>query len=311
MSQNRISVVIPVRNEADNIEKCLQAVFSQSLAPHEVIIVDGHSTDGTVKRAGKFPVKIFYEDNCSIACGRQIGLEKAQGEFIAFTDADCIPDKDWLKNLIKEISEGIIGVGGAAKNVGDGLVTHSVHLALDTFLGSGRSPQGRFFKTKRFVESIGGFSSIYRREDLLAEGGFNTRLPVGEDLELNRRLCKKGRLLYTPEAIVLHHHDWTLKGFAKKIYRYGRERGIIRACNLQVIPPLAVPLLVLSLIFTRWIFIPLLILYLVCLMSLGLKFSIQERNTRYLATIPLVYLLEHMLYSIGFWKGLIMSLTVR
>lgn len=59
-SKRRISVIIPVRNEADKIEQCLEAVFAQSLKPYEVIIVDGHSDDGTVGRVQKFPVKILY-----------------------------------------------------------------------------------------------------------------------------------------------------------------------------------------------------------------------------------------------------------
>jgi glycosyltransferase involved in cell wall biosynthesis len=56
----KISVIIPVKNEAEKIERCLEAVFSQSYKPDEVLVVDGHSTDRTV--------------------------ENAKGEFIAFTD---------------------------------------------------------------------------------------------------------------------------------------------------------------------------------------------------------------------------------
>lgn len=48
---DRISVVIPVKNEEEKIERCLEAVFSQALEPHEVIVVEGHSTDGTFEDA--------------------------------------------------------------------------------------------------------------------------------------------------------------------------------------------------------------------------------------------------------------------
>ena len=57
MKEAKISVIIPVRNEAKRIERCLEAVFSQSLKPHEVIVVDGRSTDKTVEKASQFPVK--------------------------------------------------------------------------------------------------------------------------------------------------------------------------------------------------------------------------------------------------------------
>ncbi len=58
----RVSVIIPVRNGAAKIERCLEAIQFQSLKPSEVILVDGHSDDGTVEKAGKFPVRILYED---------------------------------------------------------------------------------------------------------------------------------------------------------------------------------------------------------------------------------------------------------
>ncbi len=306
MSRPKISVVIPARNEAAKIEQCLKAVFSQSLKPYEVIIVDGHSTDETVGKARNFLVKIFYEGAQSIACARQIGTERAKGEYIAFTDADCIPDKEWLRNLIKEFDTGIIGVGGATKNTGDSLWEKSINLSMGTFLGGAKTPQGRFFKNKRFLRSIGGFNSVYRKQDILKVGGFNIKLPGGEDLELNKKLYKKGKLLYTPEAIVLHQHGWTVGKFAKKMYRYGKERGVIRAWDLQVIPPLVIPLVVLSLLFTRWAFLSLLGLYCLLLVTMALKFIIRERDIRYLVSIPFVYIVEHTLYTLGFWKGIIL-----
>lgn len=82
-------VVIPVRNEEEKIGQCLEAVFSQSLKAHEVIVVDGHSTDRTVNRARGFPVRIFYEEYHTRAGACQIGVENAECEFVAFTDADC------------------------------------------------------------------------------------------------------------------------------------------------------------------------------------------------------------------------------
>ncbi len=305
MSQPKVSVIIPVRNEAEKIEQCLKAVLSQSLKPHEVIVVDGHSDDGTVERAEKFPVKILFEDYHTRGGACQVGVENAEGEYVAFTDADCIPDKDWLANLVKEFDSGIIGVGGAIKNIGEGFWIRSINLTYDTFLGSANSVQGRFFKDKRFVNSISGCNSMYRRQDILKVGGFNTSLPGAEDAELNGRLFKEGKLLYLPNAVILHDHGRGLKEFAKQMLRYGRDRGVARRLALQVAPPLAAPLLLLSLIFTRWIFLSLLALYVVIVVIMGLKFAAQAKNVKYLISIPSVYVIEHSLYTLGFWKGLI------
>ena len=305
MSEPKVSVIIPVRNEADKIEKCLEAVFSQSLKPHEVIVVDGHSTDGTIERVEKFPVKLRYEDYHTRGGACQVGVEHAEGEYIAFTDADCIPDRDWVANLVKEFDISIIGVGGAIKNIGEGFWTRSINLAYGTFLGSANSVQGRFFKDNRFVNSISGCNSMYHRQDILKVGGFNTSLPGAEDAELNGRLLKQGKLLYVSDAVILHDHGRGLKKFARQMLRYGRDRGVARRLGLQVAPPLLVPLVLLSLIFTRWIFLGLLALYLVILVIMGLKFAAQKRNISYLVSIPSVYVIEHTLYTLGFWKGLI------
>ena len=98
-STPKISVVVPVRNGASQIARCLQALFEQTLQPYEVIVVDGHSTDSTVEVAGTFPVTVVYEDHRTVGGARQVGVEHARGDYVAFTDADCIPGKTGLKTL--------------------------------------------------------------------------------------------------------------------------------------------------------------------------------------------------------------------
>ncbi len=306
MSEPKISVIIPVRNGADKIERCLEAVFSQSLRPHETIVVDGHSDDDTVNRAGRFPTKILYEDYRTRGGACQIGVENAEGEYTAFTDADCVPDKDWLSNLFRGFGDEIVGVGGAIKNIGEELWVRSVNLAYGTFLGSGSSVQGRVFKDSRYVKSISGCNSMYRKETVLEVGGFKVNLPGAEDTELNGRLLARGKLLYVPDAIVFHHHGRGLKEFAIQMLRYGRDRAVAQRWDLQVIPPLMIPFILLSLLFTLWVFLGLLGLYLVILAAMGLRFAIGERDVRFLVSVPIVYAVQHSLYALGLWRGLIL-----
>lgn len=306
MNEPRISVIIPVRNGADKIERCLEAVFSQSLRPHETIVVDGHSDDDTVDQASRFPTKILYEDYRTRSGACQIGVENAEGEYTAFTDADCVPDKDWLSNLFRGFGDEIVGVGGAIKNIGEKLWVRSVNLAYGTFLGSGSSVQGRVFKDSRYVKSISGCNSMYRKETVLEVGGFKVNLPGAEDTELNGRLLARGKLLYVPDAIVFHHHGRGLKGFAIQMLRYGRERAVAQRWDLQVIPPLMIPLVLVSLLFTRWVFLGLLGLYLLILAAMGLRFAIGERDVRFLVSVPIVYAVQHSLYALGLWRGLIL-----
>ena len=158
---NKISVVIPVKNEEEKIERCLEAVFSQSLKPHEVIVVDGHLTGRAVEGVREFPVKVVYEDYGAVDGARQAGVLSAESEIVAFTDADCIPEKNWLENLVKEFDDGIVGVGGGLRNTGEEVWEKSIALALDSFLGSTNSVQDRVFKEKKLVKSISGCNSVY------------------------------------------------------------------------------------------------------------------------------------------------------
>ncbi|MBT9132988.1 MAG: putative mycofactocin biosynthesis glycosyltransferase MftF [Firmicutes bacterium] len=300
MSEPKISVIIPVRNEADKIERCLEAVFSQSLKPYEVIVVDGNSTDGTVDTAQKFPVKILYEDYHNRAGGCQIGTENAEGEYIAFTDADCIPDREWLANLVKELDDGIAGVGGRYEDIGKGLWTRSINLTFRTPLSGAKSR----WTERRVVKnlSVCGANGMCRREDILRVGGFRVTLSGAEDLELSSRLSKLGPLVYTPDALVLHNHDRGLKDFAKQAYRYGGWRRESRLWDVQVVPPVIAPLLLISLIFTPWLCLGALALYAIAIIMTGIRIAIQEGKPVYLVSIPAAYIVQHLFYIIGFWK---------
>lgn len=307
MSEPRISVIIPTRNTADKIERCLEAVFSQLLKPYEVIVVDGRSTDETIKKTRKFPVKVFFQDYGACGAARQIGLENARGKYVAFTDADCIPSRNWLRDLVHGFKRGILGVGGGIKNVGELFWVKSINLAQNTFIGGGSSIQTRLFKKERFVKSISACNMMYRKKDLLEVGGFNIHLSGADEAELNKRLTKlkKGRLLYVPNALILHDHGRNLKEFAKNMYNYGSWRRECSVWDLPAVPPLIIPLLLLSLISTRWICISFLGLYLIAIMGMGFKFTLQQKDVRYLFTIPVVYAIEHSCYFLGFWKQVI------
>lgn len=304
MGEPKISVIIPVKNEEEKIKRCLDAIFHQTLKPFEVIVVDGHSTDRTEENAKKLPVNFLYENYHTRGGGRQIGLENSSGEYIAFTDADCIPEKNWLENLILEFEDDVVGVGGGTKNIGKGLWEESIAYALDSFLGSANSVQDRVLKDRKFVNSISGCNSMYRKKDLINIGGPNVELSVNEDTELNKRLLKLGKLLYTPAAIVLHDQDRDLKSFIKRIYDFGYGRGSNRLWDLQVVPPIIGLFAIIILFISLKIFLLILLAYILVLLYFDIKIFMKTKNVQYLLSIPIVFILEHLSYTIGFWKGI-------
>ncbi len=98
----KISVVVCAKNKEKNIESCLNALNLQEIRP-EIIVVDIHSTDKTVKIAKKYTKKIFYADNFIEA--RNIGCQKSKHEIVAYCTADAVPPKNWTKNILKLIKK--------------------------------------------------------------------------------------------------------------------------------------------------------------------------------------------------------------
>ncbi len=103
-AKTKISIIIPARNEEENISHLLQALQEQTYPASlfEVIVVDDHSTDATAGIVQQFPaVKLIHlkDDNINSYKKKAIetGIAAATGELIVTTDADCLPSPDWLK----------------------------------------------------------------------------------------------------------------------------------------------------------------------------------------------------------------------
>ena len=223
-----ISIVIPTKNNGDILGRCLSSIEELDYPEDvvETIIVDGHSTDQTVEIAERYGCKVVYEDRGTISYARDLGVRNADGEFIAFTDADCVVDRNWLRNLIKHFDdEKIVSVGGPnitpeddskfVKCVGDVL----------SFLSK---PGARYgLDADELIEIFHNptCNVMYRKWVLDEVGGFNHDLVTCDDEELDYRIREKGyKILYTPDAIVYHYRRPTWKKFMKQAYNYGIGR---------------------------------------------------------------------------------------
>lgn len=300
-----ISVIVPVKNGESRIENCLKSIFNQTFAPLEVLIVDGHSTDKTVDIAKKFPVKIVYEDYQTVGGARKVGVEHSRGYYVAFTDADCIPKQDWLENLVNKFDDNIVGVGGAIVNIGDGIWAKSIAFALDSFLGSANSVQDRVFNHQKYVNSISGCNSSYRRSDLIKIGNYNPNLAFNEDTELNKRLLNLGSILYTPDAAIYHKQDRGLKDFSKRIFLFGKARAINKLFDLQVVPPILAIITFVLIFMSLKAFILMIALYSCILLAFNFKIFFKHQRLVYLFSVPVIFILEHLFYTLGFWRGVL------
>ena len=102
-----VSIICTVLNEGDNITKLLKSLGAQTTPAHEIIFVDGGSTDNTVAALEKsaaehqLPVRVIVAPGANISRGRNIAIDAAAGPIIASTDAGVRLDANWLAELIK------------------------------------------------------------------------------------------------------------------------------------------------------------------------------------------------------------------
>lgn len=217
-SQELISVIIPTKNEGDMLEACLSSVYTQSLSPFEVIIVDGGSTDNTLNIAEKFGAKVIKEQGFSSpANARNLGVKSSRGTILLITDADVILDKDCLKEAVEIFGDKeIIAVLPSEENIDDSYI----ELLQRKWNQGSRSSAG--IGVKRAVTS--GFVVFFRRE-VLESVNFDTRYGFGEDDDLNTRIQKefKGcRTVIAPNCRVISHSPHTLKEFGARYKWWGR-----------------------------------------------------------------------------------------
>ena len=101
----KFSIIIPVYNVEDYIDRTLQSIMKQTYQDYEVIIVDDGSTDHSMDFVKKYPFKVIHQKHEGVSVARNIGVEKAKGEYLVFVDSDDFIEKDLLKNLAKNISD--------------------------------------------------------------------------------------------------------------------------------------------------------------------------------------------------------------
>jgi GT2 family glycosyltransferase len=235
-----VSVVIVCLNEERNIAEVLESLARQRPSRNqlEVILVDNGSTDRTIPAAQRFATvfpyfQILVNPIRGIARSRNIGWRAAHGDFVAFTDADCVVPEDWIERLLepwegaRHASVELAAVGGGNRPPASGTVwMQALGIALNSFWGSHGSAQGMRFTKERFVPHIPTLNIMYDRNVLEELGGFDEAfVRVCEDPELNFRITSAGKkILFVPDAEVIHKARKSLKAWLKNVYLYGCGR---------------------------------------------------------------------------------------
>lgn len=211
MTTRFVSVIVPAFNAGDTIGACVDALRRQDFdCPHEIIVVDDGSTDNTAAVAQAAGAIVLSIPNSRPAAARNAGIRAAQGEIICCTDADCIPHADWLRAITAPFSTPDIA---ACK----GIYTTSQRQLVARFVQLEYEDKYDLLRGEERIDFIDTYSAAYRRDILLANGGFDERFDYLEDQELSFRLASRGyRMVFQEAAIVDHLHSATLRDYLRK-----------------------------------------------------------------------------------------------
>jgi glycosyltransferase involved in cell wall biosynthesis len=199
-----ISVIIPVWNDENRISLCLDALKKQSigLENFEVIVVDNASTDGTSKVLKNYPwVTILYEPEAGSYVARNRAVNVARGEYLAFTDSDCIPSLVWLEACLK-CAEQHQNFGVIAGEV-------SFFQPQESLVEQCAIDFENMFSMDQKVNSKNGVSItanfFVKSETVRDLGGFNRKLKSGGDHALSRDIYASGKqVIHCAEGVVSH-----------------------------------------------------------------------------------------------------------
>jgi peptidoglycan-N-acetylglucosamine deacetylase len=191
----RISVVIPAYNEEHYLPKTLNSLSRLQRKPDEIIIVDGSSTDKTFAVARAFGATVVIIPHRGIGLARQQGLEQTTGDVVAYTDADTIVPSDWLTKIENIFSTtSVVGVFGTFRTPSSPWWYQFHNQYTQDILTTALFRLG-------FPMSAGQ-NLAFRRNAGIKAGGFPVGFRMVEDIEIMRRLMKRGRVLFRPDIVV-------------------------------------------------------------------------------------------------------------
>jgi len=225
------SIIVPTYNNQNTIRECVVALKNQTILSdlYEIIVVNDGSTDNTLNILNTISdITIITIENSGPAVARNIGVKYAKGNIVVFTDADCIPEVDWLQQMVTFFNtEDIVAVKGVYKSTQSELVARFVQKEYEF--------KYERMKKQKYIDFVDTYSAAYRKDIFLANKGFdeNFRKPSVEDQELSFRLARKGyHMIFQPNAKVFHFHDRTLL----KYWKRKKDIGYWKAYMLRWLP---------------------------------------------------------------------------
>ena len=217
-----VSVVVCAYNEERYIGQCLDSISALDYPGLDVVVCDDGSTDRTREIASRYPFRLLALEHAGLSAARNAGLLAARGEIIAYLDADAACDPDWPFHLALSLEGPVDATGGPNLPVpGAGFQERVV----------ASSPGGpvQVLTADDRAEHVAGCNMAFRRDTLLALGGFDTSYTsAGDDVDVCWRLLDAGHQIgFAHAAQVWHHRRDSVMRYLKQQRGYGRSERMV------------------------------------------------------------------------------------
>src|SRR5258706_826592 len=320
-----ISVIMPIRNEADRIAQGLGAVLVQDYPQDrmEVFVVDGMSTDATrsiiadlATKHSDIPISVLDNPGRIVPIGMNIALAKAKGEIIVRVDGHCEIAPDYVSRSVDHLlSDKLDGVGGPIDTIGATPLSKAIAVAMSVPFGVGNSAFRTVKDKGMFVDTVA--FPAYMRKAIDMAGPYDEELVRNQDDEYNYRLRSLGDKIYLAQDIHSKYYSRSsIKSLWRQYYQYGywkvrvMQKHPAQMSLRQFAPPLLVTVIVggavLALFssFFRALWLIAVVGYIVGNLAAS-WLTASKTEMQYFQWLPLIFATLHFSYGSSFVVGLV------
>lgn len=222
----RVSVVVPVRDGERVIAACIEALLAQDYPAQEreILVVDNGSTDRTAQIVRSYPVRYLTEPRRGVSNARNRGIAAARGGLVALLDGDCVPEPQWLRELVAPLDHE--RVGAVAGELGHAPAANAPQRQSARILGNWQR-----FATSSDPPYLVTANAAFRRSVLDRVGPFDPRLTRAQDVDFGLRLneLEGVAVVYRPAARAMHTHPASQRAFFRQQLGWAYGAGLLEA----------------------------------------------------------------------------------
>ncbi|MDO5698385.1 MAG: glycosyltransferase family 2 protein [Dermatophilus congolensis] len=227
-----ISVIMPVLNEEKSVEGAVRSALAQEAVDVEVLVVDGHSSDGTreiVSRLAAEDPRVRLLDNPDVVIpkGLNVGMQNARGEFIARVDGHASISGDYMRRALDRFAADpqLAAVGGLRTGVSNNPTGRAIGMVLSSPYAIGDSIN--HFGTEYQLTDHASFG-VYRADVAREVGGWDPNLLVNEDVDFDHRILAAGYTIgFDPDMRIWWHVRDNVPDLFRQFRRYGRGKALM------------------------------------------------------------------------------------